>query len=70
MPRDYLTRAALRCQDQANKAARPEERNLFLLLAQEFRKLAAEEAKRRAQHIPKRPPALSVRHRRAARKRA
>jgi hypothetical protein len=67
MSRDYLTRAALRCEDQANKASRSDQRDLFLLLAQEFRKLVAEHAKR---SIAKRPPARSVKPRDAKRKRA
>jgi hypothetical protein len=70
MSRDHLTRAALRCEDHASKASSPEQRDLFLLLAQEFRKLASEDAKRRTRDFPKRPPAASVKRRAVRQKRA
>jgi hypothetical protein len=58
---DQITRAILYCDYRAADAERPEERDQFLLLAQEYRKLAARDATRLALEMPKRPAAASVR---------
>jgi hypothetical protein len=49
------------CVDRADQAERPEERDQFLLLAQEFQRIAAKDAIKLAREMPKRPPAPSVR---------
>jgi hypothetical protein len=56
-----ILRAFKYCLDRADQAERPEERDQFLLLAQEFQRIAAKDATKLALEMPKRPPAPSVR---------
>jgi hypothetical protein len=58
---DQIIRAVLHCDYRAADAEHPEERDQFLMLAQEFRKHAAKEATRLAFEMPKRPSAPSIR---------
>jgi hypothetical protein len=67
---DQIVRSLRYCEYRAADAEHPEDRDQFLLLAQELRKRAAEEATRLAFEMPKRPPAPSVRRDAAARRRA
>jgi hypothetical protein len=68
---DQIVRSIRYCGYRAVEAEHPEERDQFLILAQELRKRAAEEATRLAFEMPKRPAAPSIRQRIAAqRKRA
>jgi hypothetical protein len=67
---DQIIRAVLYCDYRAADAEHPEERDQFLSLAQEYRKLAAREATRLAFEMPKRPAAPSLRRDAAARRRA
>ena len=65
---DQIIRSIRYCEYRAADAEHPEERDEFLILAQELRKRAALEATRLASEMPKRPPAASIR--RLPRKRA
>jgi hypothetical protein len=67
---DQIVRSIRYCEYRAADAEHAEERDEFLILAQEFRKRAAQEANQLAFAMPKRPPAPSVGRRAAVRKRA
>jgi len=67
---DEIIRAVQYCDYRAAQAEHRDERDQFLLLAQEFRRMAAKEATNLALEMPKRPPASSVTRRAAKRKRA
>ena len=67
---DQIIRSIRYCESRAADAEHPEECDQFLMLAQELRKRAAQEATRLAFEMPKRPPAPSVRHHRVKRRRA
>jgi hypothetical protein len=58
---DDIFRVFQYCVDRADQAERPEESNQFLLLAQEFQRMAAIDATKLAFEMPKRPAAPSVR---------
>src|SRR3979409_491031 len=66
---DQIVRSIWYCEYRAADAEHPEERDQFLILAQELRKSAAEDDTRFAVEMPKRP-APSVRRDVAARRRA
>jgi hypothetical protein len=66
---DQIVRCIRYCEYRAADAEHPEERDQFLLLAQEYRKLAARDATQLAFEMPKQPAAASVRRMRK-RKRA
>ena len=66
---DQIVRSIRYCEYRAADAEHPEERDQFLILAQELRKLAAEETNRLAFDMLKRPAAPSVRRRASIRKR-
>jgi hypothetical protein len=63
-------RAFQYCVDRADQAKRPEEREQLLLLAQAFRRMAANDATKLAFEMPKRPPVPSVKRRRGAKRRS
>jgi hypothetical protein len=67
---DQIVRPIRYCEFRAGDAERPAERDQFMILAQELRKRAAQEATRLAFEMPKRPAAPLVRLRRVVRKRA
>jgi hypothetical protein len=67
---EQIIRSMRYCEYRAAEAEHPEERDEFLILAQELRKRAALEATRLAFEMPKRPAAPSIRHGAVPRRRA
>jgi hypothetical protein len=66
---DQALRSAVYCDYRAADAEHPEERDQFLIIAQELWKRATEEGTRFAFEMPKRPAAPSIRQRMSAQRR-